>query len=78
VLTAGRAPARDRGRASAPPQDLERPGRLPAGDDGFAPDLSAAEEENAVPDSVAVRGEAAGETGWPPGGPVSQPQEADR
>jgi GT2 family glycosyltransferase len=78
VLTAGRAPARDRGRASAPPQDLERPSRLPAGDDGFAPDLAAAEEESAVPDSVAARGEAAGETGWAPGGPVGQPLEAER
>jgi GT2 family glycosyltransferase len=75
---AGHPVARGQRRASPPPQDLALPGRLTARADRSAPDQATADGGSAVPDPAAAREEAASETGWVPGGPAGQPQEADR
>ena len=78
LAAADRSPVWGQRRASPRPQDLALPSRLPAQAGGVAPDLAAADGGSAVPDSVAAREEAVGETGWVPGGRADRAQEADR
>lgn len=72
----GRLPAR--ADALAPhPAAADGLARHPAAADGLARHPAAADGGSAVPDSAAAQEEAAGETGWVPGGPAGRAREAD-